>query len=74
MRKSFIVLAVIAVSAIGAGYLWLTRAHMEADAQNPPAPPAVPVLVAAAKAEDVAIILRGLGTVTAYNTVPLKSK
>jgi multidrug efflux system membrane fusion protein len=74
MRKSFIVLAIFAAGAIGAGYFWGTRAHTEADAQNPPAPPAVPVLAATAKAEDVPIILRGLGTVTAYNTVPLKSR
>jgi multidrug efflux system membrane fusion protein len=75
MRKSFIVLAVFAASAIGAGYFWVTRARMEAaEAEKPAAPAAVPVLVAAAKAEDVPIILRGLGTVTAYNTVPLKSR
>ncbi|MGB7125428.1 MAG: efflux RND transporter periplasmic adaptor subunit [Methylovirgula sp.] len=73
MRRSFVVLAVLAIGAVGAGYWWM-HAHPPADeTQNAEAPP-VPVLVATAKAEDVPIILRGLGTVTAYNTVPLKSR
>jgi membrane fusion protein, multidrug efflux system len=75
MRKLFIVLAVLGACAIVAGYLWAKRAGTDAaEAQNPQAAAAVPVLVATAKAEDVPIILRGLGTVTAYNTVPLKSR
>ncbi len=73
MRKVFVVLAVLAIGAIGADY-WRTHARPPAgETPNAEAPP-VPVLVATAKAEDVPIILRGLGTVTAYNTVPLKSR
>ncbi|MGH6819131.1 MAG: efflux RND transporter periplasmic adaptor subunit, partial [Methylovirgula sp.] len=73
MRKSFVVLAALAIGAIGADYWW-THAHPQADeTQNTQVAP-VPVVVATAKAEDVPIILRGLGTVTAYNTVPLKSR
>jgi multidrug efflux system membrane fusion protein len=34
----------------------------------------VPVFAAAAKAEDVPIILRGIGSVQAYNTVSVKSR
>ena len=34
----------------------------------------IPVLAATATAEDVPIILRGLGTVTAFNTVAVKSR
>jgi membrane fusion protein, multidrug efflux system len=34
----------------------------------------VPVLAAKAKAEDVPIILRGIGSVQAYNTVSVKSR
>lgn len=34
----------------------------------------VPVFVAAAKSEDVPIILRGIGSVQAYNTVTVKSR
>ncbi len=71
MRKSFVALAVLAAGAVGVGY-WQTHVPSN-ETQNAETPP-VPVLVATAKAEDVPIILRGLGTVTAYNTVPLKSR
>jgi membrane fusion protein, multidrug efflux system len=37
-------------------------------------PPAIPVTAQAAKLQDVPIIIRGLGTVTAYNTVSVKSR
>jgi multidrug efflux system membrane fusion protein len=37
-------------------------------------PPPVPVMAVKAEAKDVAIILRGLGTVTAFNTVAIKSR
>jgi multidrug efflux system membrane fusion protein len=43
-------------------------------AQSTAAPAAIPVLAAKAEAKDVPIILRGLGTVTAFNTVTLKSR
>jgi membrane fusion protein, multidrug efflux system len=72
MRKSLVVLAVLAAGAIGAAYWW-SRTHPPGAATQS-AEAAVPVLVAATKVEDVPIILRGLGTVTAYNTVPLKSR
>ena len=39
-----------------------------------PTPAAVPVLAAVAQAQDVPIILRGLGTVTAFNSVALRSR
>jgi membrane fusion protein, multidrug efflux system len=73
MRKSFVLLTALAVGAIGTGYWWTHARPPANEAPNAEAP-AVPVLVATAKAEDVPIILRGLGTVTAYNTVPLKSR
>lgn len=73
MRKLFIVLAIFACT-IGAGYWWLARAHPDAAETQASQPAPVPVLVATAKTEDVPIVLRGLGTVTAYNTVPLKSR
>ncbi len=41
---------------------------------KPAAPPPVMVSVATAKAEDVPLILRGLGSVTAFNTVDVRSR
>ena len=53
------------------------RTHSSSDAakaQAQAAPAAIPVLAATAQAKDVPIILRGLGTVQAFNTVALKSR
>ncbi|HWD57778.1 MAG TPA: efflux RND transporter periplasmic adaptor subunit [Stellaceae bacterium] len=64
--------------AVAAG--WLVAAHEKARAapesgSNQSAQQqAVPVFVAAAKAEDVPIILRGIGSVQAFNTVSVKSR
>jgi len=44
-----------------------------ADAHAPLAPP-VPVLVAAARIGDMSLYLNGLGTVTAFNTVTIRSR
>jgi multidrug efflux system membrane fusion protein len=45
-----------------------------ATASLPPPPEAVPVVVAAARTEDVPITLAGIGTVQAYNTVNVQSQ
>lgn len=68
-----------AVLAIGSGAATLIyRHHASQTAGNARSggPPggAVPVMTATATAEDVPIILRGLGTVTSFNTVPVKSR
>ncbi len=63
-------LGVIASAVIA--LTWATASRPVAKAALPPKP--VPVLAAEAKAEDVPIILRGLGTVTAYNSVALRSR
>lgn len=75
MRKSLIAAAVVVGGLAGAVVAMRT---------SPPSPAAggaahaqaaaVPVLAAVVKKEDVPIILRGLGTVQAYNTVSLKSR
>jgi len=71
MRKSLLVVALICGAAIAA--FW--QIHGRTTQTNKrPANNAVPVLAAAAKAQDVAIILRGLGMVQAYNTVSVKSR
>ena len=65
----FGVSTVIALGGVG----WSLATHH----QQPSAPPThkpVPVLAAKATARDVPIILRGLGTVTAYNAVSLRGR
>jgi multidrug efflux system membrane fusion protein len=39
-----------------------------------PSPPAVPVIVAAAERRDVPVYLTGLGTITAFNTVTVRTR
>ena len=61
----------VVASAIVA-FSWMTASKPVANAALAPKP--VPVLAAVASAQDVPIILRGLGTVTAYNSVALRSR
>jgi membrane fusion protein, multidrug efflux system len=75
--NKMIVGGVVAVAAVIAAVL-LFRHHQSEQAQS--AEPAaaqsgaVPVLAARATSADVPVILRGLGTVTAFNTVAVKSR
>jgi membrane fusion protein, multidrug efflux system len=65
----------IAALTLGAGAFVLVNATTSkptARANTSPRP--VPVMATEAKATDVPIILRGLGTVTAFNTVALTSR
>ena len=61
-----------AVAAAAAAFPWMSGSKPVADAALPPKP--VPVLAAVAEGQDVPIILRGLGTVTAFNAVALRSR
>jgi membrane fusion protein, multidrug efflux system len=76
MRRSYIaagtVLLVVAALALALHARSVSVAAAKSKAQA--APLAVPVLVASAEAKDVPVILRGLGTVQAFNTAPLKSQ
>ena len=68
---------VLVALALGAGGLALLAglATTPKPAASPqPAAKIVPVLAAEAQARDVPIILRGLGTVTAFNSVALRSR
>ncbi|MBV9554281.1 MAG: efflux RND transporter periplasmic adaptor subunit [Alphaproteobacteria bacterium] len=71
------------LGAVGAVSLaaWLVATHggpataaPEVGQSQPGQQGPVPVFAAAAKAEDVQIILRGIGSVQAYNTVSVKSR
>jgi membrane fusion protein, multidrug efflux system len=76
----------VVVIALVVGGIWYYRGT-QAKAQNPPgvagadgarrgagAMPAVPVVVAAAQHGDLPVYFNGLGTVTAYNTVTVRSR
>src|SRR5215470_15584020 len=74
MRRRLVVLVMIAalVGAIGAArqFGWYST---QASAPKA-APPAVPVRAATVKRQDVPIVLSGLGTVQAFNSVLVKSR
>ena len=62
---------------VGAGYWWYQGGDAaRTSAKGPPGgmTPPVPVKVETAKVQDLDIFLRGLGTVTAYATVTIRSR
>lgn len=68
---------VVALLLAGAGYWWYQGGESSrSTAKGPPGgmTPPVPVKVEAAKVENLDIYLRGLGTVTAYATVTVRSR
>ncbi len=69
---------IVVVLALLAGgmYWWSTSANKPASPKGPPSgmTPMVPVRVQAAVSESLDIYLRGLGTVTAFNTVTVRSR
>jgi membrane fusion protein, multidrug efflux system len=74
MRKSLLVAAVALICGAAAAAYWQIHGRTTQTARRPAANNVIPVLAATAKAQDVQIILRGLGVVQAYNTVSLKSR
>jgi multidrug efflux system membrane fusion protein len=72
-RRSLFILAV--ALALGAGVFGLSGSMTSKPEERAnTGPRSVPVTAAEAKARDVPIILRGLGTVTAFNSVALTSR
>jgi multidrug efflux system membrane fusion protein len=63
----------VALAAGGAG-LWATRDRgaPAATAQEPP--PAIPATVGVVTAQDMPVLLHGIGTVQAFNTIAIKSR
>ena len=62
----------VALAAGGAG-LWATRDRGAPVAAEEPAP-AIPVTVGVVSAQDVPVLLHGIGTVQAFNTIAIKSR
>ena len=79
MGKRAVLYSVVGICmALGAGYAATPRSWLGGATATPrspaEAPVALPVMTAQAEARNVPIILRGLGTVTAFNTVSVKSR
>jgi membrane fusion protein, multidrug efflux system len=82
-RRGRLALMLVALLAVLAAAWWL-GSHTDATATKAQAapealtgrhgPPPVPVYTAGAKPESVPIVVRGIGTVKAYNTVTVKSQ
>jgi len=70
-------LLVLAVLGSGAYWLFKNSETQPVTAREPaakPAPPAVPVVMTAARQGDLPVYLTGLGSVTAFNTVTVRSR
>lgn len=72
MRKFLLSVTVIVILGVAATVIWRSSGKKSEASRRPPEP--VPVTVALAEARDVPIILRGLGTVVAYNAVAVHSR
>ncbi len=69
--------ATVAVILLGGAVviLWrLSAAAGTSPPEGPPTLPGIPVTAGSVVADDVPVVLRGLGTVQAYNTVAIKSR
>jgi multidrug efflux system membrane fusion protein len=63
----------IALATGGAG-LWATRERAAPVATAQDAPPAIPVTIGVVTAQDMPVLLHGIGTVQAFNTIAIKSR
>ena len=76
MRRSYVAAGTVLLVVVVLALVWHERSVSvaAANSKTQAGPAAVPVLVATAEAKDVPVILRGLGTVQAFNNAPLKSQ
>ncbi|SRR5579871_48676 len=77
-RRTFSAAKIAVVCIVMAAAAGITEYFSAHHSASPPPSPAqsaaIPVMTATAASQDVPIILRGLGAVTAYNTVAVKSR
>ena len=75
-RLPWVWILLVVTALAGGAYWWLGDSPKSAAPKGPPGgmTPMVPVRVQAAISEDLDIYLRGLGTVTAFNTVTVRSR
>ncbi|MGZ5905782.1 MAG: efflux RND transporter periplasmic adaptor subunit [Reyranella sp.] len=66
--------AVVVVGLAGAGYIFLQVTHRSKASATAAAEEGVPVITAVARAQDVPLVVRGIGTVQAYNMVVIKTR
>jgi multidrug efflux system membrane fusion protein len=66
--------AVVVVGLAGAGYIFLQVTHRSKASATAAAEEGVPVITAVAQAQDVPLVVRGIGTVQAYNMVVIKTR
>src|SRR5258708_33706511 len=66
-----ILIVVVGGGILGLSMFWRSAARAQG---GPPAPPRIPVAVAAARTRDVGGYLNGLGAVTPANTVTVRTR
>ena len=75
MRRTPIILTLVAIAALTGGGFYFWRERGVAESAAPPAPPPdVPVVAGVVSSSNVPIYLRGVGTVIAYNTLVVRSQ
>ncbi|HXC90195.1 MAG TPA: efflux RND transporter periplasmic adaptor subunit [Stellaceae bacterium] len=83
MQRSvkLLLMAAVLVATVAAAWWFAARNNRTADAAEEPgqqaqaaARPAVPVLAGASAVKDFAVVVRGIGSVQAFNTVTVKSR
>jgi membrane fusion protein, multidrug efflux system len=74
VKPRLAVLTAAAALVVGGVGFWTTRDRAAPVATDQDAAPAIPVTVGVVTARDVPVLLQGIGTVQAFNTIAIKSR